>query len=400
MGQNPLPLQGLRILDVSTILGGPVTGTFLADFGAEVIKVEMPGRGDPTRGRAGKGPGLSYIWLQEGRNKRSITLDLHKPQAQDLLRRLAAKSDVLIENFRPGTLERWGLDPDGLLEANPKLIVFRISGFGQTGPYRQKGAFDRIASAFGGVQFVTGDPDRPPVRAGYALADYMGAYMGAFAVMMALYWRDARGGEGQVIDLALYEPVLRASETSIPQFGAEGFIRRRTGNRNPFVVPSSSFETADGKYVVIGANTDSLWERLMRAIGREDLLEDERFDSAQKRLEHPDEIYAVLEAWALARRASEVVAIMDAARVPASVVNSVEDVFNDPHVQARENIVTVEDPRFGPLSVVGVMPKLSRTPGSIRSLGPDLGQDNREVFSELLGLSEAEIDELEAQGVI
>lgn len=395
-----LPLAGLRILDLSTILGGPITGTFLADFGAEVIKIEFPGRGDPIRGRAGMGPNLSYIWLQEGRNKKSITLDLHTVEAQDIVKRLVKESDALIENFRPGTMERWNLAPEALLEINTNLIIFRISGFGQTGPYRDKGAFDRIASAFGGVHYATGYADQPPVRAGYALADYMGAYVGAFGMLLALYWRDARGGAGQVIDLGLYEPVLRASETSIPQYSQEGYIRERSGNRNPFVVPSSSFQAADEKWVVIGANTDQLWERLVKTIGREDLLEDERFSSATKRCQHPDEIYRILEEWVARHPASEVVAAMDSARVPASIVNSIADIFADPHIQERENIVEVSDPRFGSLSVAGVLPKMSKTPGRIDHLGPDLGEHNREVLCGMLGLSEDDLLALEEKGVV
>jgi len=390
----------VRVLDVATILAGPVVATFLAEFGAEVIKVEMPGTGDSTRSGPGPGPGLSFIWLQEGRNKKSVTLDLRKPEGQALLRRLAALSDVMIENFRPGTLERWGLAPDALLDANPRLVLLRISGYGQTGPYRRKGAFDRMATAFGGLHYVTGYPDRPPVRPGYAVADYMSGYVGAFAVMLALYWRDARGGRGQVIDLAIYEPVLRASEDAVPVYDRTGRVRERMSGRNPSIVPSSSFPTADGQWVVIGANTERLWQRLARAIGRADMLEDQRYATLPARVAHADDVYAALEEWTGRRTAAEILAILDEAEVPAAPINSVADLFGDPHIQARENIVRIPDGRVGPLAVPGIIPRLSETPGRIEHLGPDLGSSNDEVYGGLLGLSHTEIAALREDGVI
>ncbi len=396
----PRPLEGLRILDVSTILGGPITATFLADFGAEVIKVELPKGGDPTRGRPGPLPGLSYIWLQEGRNKKSITLDLHHSEGQELFRRLVAVSDAMVENFRPGTLERWNLAPESLLELNPRFIVFRFSGYGQTGPYRHKGAFDRMASAYGGIHYVTGYPDQPPVRPGYALADYMGAYVGAFAMMLALYWRDARGGQGQIIDLALYEPILRASEATIPHYHHTGYVRQRTGNYNPFVVPSSCFLTADDKWIVIGANTDRLWQRLVEAMGKPELLEDPRFVDLDARCQHADDLYPLLEDWVHSKPAAEIIAALDQAQVPAAMVNSIADIFADPHIQQRGNIAIVEDPRFGELAVPAIMPRFSATPGAIKHLGPDLGAHNREIYGDLLGLSEEEISHLQRKGII
>ncbi len=399
-GGPPLPLEGLRVLDVSSILGAPVTATFLADFGAEVIKVELPEEGEPTRSRPGPLPGLSFIWLQESRNKRSITLDLHHSEGQMLLRRLASLSDALIENFRPGTLERWNLSPEALLAENPRLVIFRFSGFGQTGSNRAKGAFDRIASAYGGVQYVSGSPDAPPMRAGYALADYMGAYVGAFAMMLALYWRDASGGGGQVIDLALYEPVLRASEMSIPQHHHTGYVRERTGNYNPFVVPSSTFQTADRKWIVIGANTDRLWERLANAMERADLLDDPRFSDLDARCQNADDLYPVIEEWVKSKEAEALLDLLEDAQVPVGMVNSIADIFQDHHIQERGNIELVNDPRFGELAVPAVLPKFSETPGSIRHLGPDLGADNSHVYGDLLGLSDAEIEELKRKQVI
>lgn len=396
----PRPLAGLRVLDVATILAGPVTATFLAEFGAEVIKVELPGTGDTAREGPALAPGLSPLWLQEGRNKKSITLDLHKVEGQALLKRLVAVSDVMIENFRPGTLEQWGLAPETLLEVNPRLVLVRISGYGQTGPYRRRGAFDRMATAFGGGMYATGYPDAPPVRPGYAAADYMSGYVGAFAAITALYWRDARGGRGQVIDLAIYEPILRASEATIPVYDRYGVVRERTGNRNPYIVPSSSFPTADCKWVVIGANTERLWRRLATAIGRAEMLEDERYETLSARIANAEGVYAALEEWTRSKTAAEIIAIMDEAQIPAAPINSVADLFADPHIQARENIVRVPDERIGALAVPGVVPKLSATPGRIEHLGPNLGSSNAQVYGDLLGLSAAEIAGLRERGVI
>lgn len=394
------PLEGVRVLDAATILAGPVAATFLADFGAEVIKVELPGRGDASREGPGLGLGLSFLWLQEGRNKRSVTLDLHDPEGRDLFRRLADVSDVVIESFRPGTLEAWGLAPATLLERNPRLVVLRVSGYGQTGPYRRRGAFDRTASAFGGSLYVTGYPDRPPIRSGYATADYMAAYTGAYAVLMALYWRDVRGGAGQVIDLALYEPTLRASEASIPLYHRAGNVRERGGDKNPYIVPSSSFPTADDRWVVLSANTEVLWRRLSGVIGRPELAGDERFATLDARCGHADELYAILEEWTSARRADEVVRVCDEADVPAAVVNSIADVFADPHVRSREDIVVVDDERVGPVAVAGIVPKLTATPGRIEGLGEGLGDSTEEVLGRLLGLRGDEIARLRGRGVI
>lgn len=393
------PLEGIRVLDAATILAGPVAATLLADFGAEVIKVEMPGRGDAAREGPGLGPGLSYLWLQEGRNKRSVTLDLHDPEGQELFRRLAAVSDIVIESFRPGTLEQWGLAPTALHERNPRLVILRVSGYGQNGPYRRRGAFDRTASAFGGSLYVTGHPDRPPVRSGYASADYMAAYAGAFAVLMALHWRD-HGGTGQVIDLALFEPVLRASEASIPLYHRAGHVRERGGDRNPYIVPSSSFATADGRWVVVSANTEVLWRRLAEAIGMPHLTADPRFATLGARCANADELYRILGDWAAARTADEIVRTCDAADVPAAAVNSIADLFADPHIRAREDVVIVEDGHVGPLAVAGIVPKMSVTPGRIEHLGEELGNSTQTVLGGLLGLGDEEIARLRARGVV
>jgi formyl-CoA transferase len=394
------PFEGIRVLDLATVMAGPVAATLLADFGAEVIKVEEPTRGDTIRGLGG-GAGADLFWLQEGRNKRCVTLDLRQPEGQDLLARLAAQCDVLIESFRPGTMESWNLGPERLCEENPRLVYLRMSGYGQTGPYRERGAFDRVAAAFSGVTYATGDPDRPPIRSGYALADYMSAAYNAFAVAMVLYHRDAQGdGRGQVIDLALYEPLLRASEASAVVFDRFGVVRERTGNRHAAAIPSGLYEASDGAWVTLFAAPDHLFERLARAIGRPELARDPRYANAGARLKHADELESEIGDWMAEHAASEILERLLAVQVPVSRVNSIADVFADPHVAARENLVPVPDGEGGQVRMVGVLPKLSRTPGRIRHAGPPLGADNRDVYRELLGLGPEELAILRERGII
>jgi crotonobetainyl-CoA:carnitine CoA-transferase CaiB-like acyl-CoA transferase len=394
------PFEGLRVLDLATVMAGPVAATLLADFGAEVIKVEEPTRGDMIRGLGG-GAGADLFWLQEGRNKRCITLNLREPEGQDLLARLAARSDVLIESFRPGTMEAWNLGPERLCADNPRLVYLRMSGYGQTGPYRERGAFDRVAAAFSGVTYATGEADRPPVRSGYALADYMAASYNAFAIAMVLYHRDAQGdGRGQVIDLALYEPLLRASEASAVVFDRFGVVRERTGNRHAAAVPSGLYETRDGAFVVLFAAPDHLFERLAGAIGRPELARDPRYANAGARRKHADHLEGEIAAWMAQRSADEAVERLLAARVPVSKVNSIADVFADPHVVERENLAPVPDGRGGSVRMVGVLPRLSRTPGSIRHAGRPLGADNEEVYAELLDLEPAALRGLRERGIV
>jgi crotonobetainyl-CoA:carnitine CoA-transferase CaiB-like acyl-CoA transferase len=396
----PAPFEGIRVLDLATVMAGPVAATLLADFGADVIKVEEPTRGDTIRGLGG-GAGAELFWLQEGRNKRCITLNLRHREGQDLLARLAAGADVLIESFRPGTMEAWNLGPDRLCAENPRLVYLRLSGYGQTGPYRERGAFDRVAAAFSGVTYATGDPDRPPMRSGYALADYMSAAYNAFAVAMVLYHRDAQGdGRGQVIDLALYEPLLRASEASTVVFDRFGVVRERTGNRHAAAVPSGLYDTNDGAFVVLFAAPDHLFQRLCAAIGRPDLASDPRYANAGVRRKHAEAIEAEIAAWMSERSSAEAIERLLEARVPASKVNSIADVFADPQVAARENLTPVPDGKGGEVRMVGVLPKLSRTPGRIRHAGRPLGADNEEVYGELVGLEPAAIRALRARGIV
>ncbi|MEE2702979.1 MAG: CoA transferase [Myxococcota bacterium] len=395
-----LPFEGIRVLDLATVMAGPVAATTLGDFGADVIKVEQPGRGDTIRGLGG-GPGAELFWLQEGRNKRCVTLDLRNPEGQELLAGLAGKSDVLIESFRPGTMENWNLGPERLQASNPRLVYLRMSGYGQTGPYRERGSFDRIAAAFSGVTYASGEPDRPPVRSGYALADYLSAAHNTFAIAMALYHRDAQGdGRGQVIDLALYEPMLRASEATSVVYDRLGVVRERTGNRHAAAVPGGLYETRDGAWLVLFAAPDHLFRALAEALGQPELADDPRFSHAGVRRKNADAIEAIIADWAAERSADEALERLLEFRVAAGRVNSIAEVFADPQVAARENLVSVPDGAGGEIRMVGVLPKLSRTPGRIRHAGRPLGADNEEVFGELLGLDAAEVGALHARGVV
>jgi formyl-CoA transferase len=400
MPESRAPFEGIRVLDLATVMAGPVAATILADFGAEVIKVEEPKRGDTIRGLGG-GAGAELFWFQEGRNKNCVTLNLRDPEGQEMLAALAERSDVLIESFRPGTMEGWNLGPERLCEENPRLVYLRMSGYGQTGPYRELGAFDRIAAAFSGVTYASGNPDGPPTRPGFALADYMSAAYNAFAIAMVLYHRDTRGdGRGQVIDLALYEPLLRASEAAAVLYDRFGVVRERTGNRHPAAVPSGMYETRDGAHVVLFAAPDHLFVRLAESMGRPELPSDPRFAHAGARRKNADALEAEITRWVNGFDVDDVLERLLAGRVPASRVNSIADVFADPQVAARENLVPVPDGNGEEVRMVGVLPKLSRTPGRIRHGGRSLGADNEEVYGELLGLSPEAIRALRARGVV
>jgi crotonobetainyl-CoA:carnitine CoA-transferase CaiB-like acyl-CoA transferase len=386
-----LPLEGFRIIDCSTMLAGPLAATHLADFGADVIKVELPPRQPITR--------RPSVRLHEERNKRSVTLDLHYPEGREVLLRLVERADALVENFRPGTMERWGLGADVLLARNPRLIIHRLSAYGQTGPWREKVAYDRQAQAFAGATYVTGYPDAPPVRSGYAVADYIAGIWGAFSILLAAYWRDARGGEGQVSDLALFEPIFRASEAAITEYSMSGKIRERAGNRNPGVVPASNFLTADGVWLAVNANSDKQWKALARAIGREDLADDPAY-LLPARLERADELYRLLEAWIAERTAAEVQEVLDRHSVPAAPVLNIADIARHPHYWERGTIEPVDAGPAGTVLMAGVLPKLSKTPGRIRWAGPLPGQHTDEVLREVAGLSPEEIAELRRKGIV
>lgn len=385
---STLPLEGFRIIDCSTVLAGPLAATHLGDFGADVIKVELP-QADPRE--------PSPVRLHEERNKRSIAIDLRRPEGQDLLLRLVRDADALIENFRPGTFERWNLAPERLLQVNPRLIIHRLSAFGQTGPWASLGGYDRQAQAVSGATYVTGFPESEPVRSGFATADYMAGIWGAFSILLAAYWRDVRGGEGQVSDLALFEPMLRASEGSIPMFSLTGRVRERSGNTNPGVVPAANFLTRDGVTVAINANNDRQWARLARVIGREDIAEAPDYRMPE-RLNHADEVYATITEWVGARDVRDVEAAMLAAGVPCAPVLNTRQIFEHPMIRGRGSIVDVEW-EGRPVAMVDVLPRLSRSPGRIRAAAPRPGEHTGAILEEI-GLSPTEIAHLSSIGVI
>lgn len=395
-----LPLEGIRVLDLSSIIAAPVAATTLGDFGAEIVKVEDPGHGDFMRRGAAKPGGRSLQWVQDARNKSSITLDLRKKEARDIVHRLLPHFDVLVTNFRPPTLRKWGFDPDTIRSSYPRLVALYVTGYGLTGPYADRGAFDRVASAFSGLTYVSGDADRPPVRTGYAVIDYMGAYAGAFGVITALYNRDHRGGSGQVIDLALYEPGFRASEDAMLVYSATGKVRERVGNTNPKVVPANDYDTADGKRVSIHAGTETLLRRLAKVIGRPGLAEEPPFRDYRSRVENQDALYAIIADWAGKTTLADAMAALVAADIPASPLMSVADIAADPHFRERGTLIEVEDEEYGRLSMAAPIPRMSETPGQVRSLGPALGSGNEAVLGGMLGMSGTEIEALRKAGVI
>jgi crotonobetainyl-CoA:carnitine CoA-transferase CaiB-like acyl-CoA transferase len=392
-------LDGLGVLDLATFIAAPMCAALLGEFGAEVIKVEQPGVGDDLRRLGRQADGVSLWWLSDARNKKSITCNLRAPEGQALIRRLVRDTDVVAENFRPGTLERWGLGYEALRAENRGVVLVRISAFGQTGPLRERPGFGRIAAAVGGVSYLSGYPDRPPVTPGTpTIPDYLAGIVGGLGALLALQARQ-RTGEGQVVDLALYEPILRVLDDAIPVFGATGYVRERIGSAAESAVPHNHYGTRDGRYVAIACTNDRMFARLASAMGVPDLPG--RFPTMADRLARREEVDALVQAWVATRDAREVLTTLDGAEVPCSGVNSVRDLFEDPHVQARENIVAVPEPGLGTVYLPGVVPKLSRTPGEIRHTGPrEPGSDNEEVYLGRLGLARAEYERLRANGVI
>jgi succinyl-CoA---D-citramalate CoA-transferase len=400
------PLVGLRVLDLGTRIGAPFAATLLSDLGADVIKVELPGQGDFMRTIGPFDRGQSLFWAVEGRGKRSVTLDLRKAAGQALLKRLVPLADVVVENFQPGTLESWGLRYEALAALNPGIILTRVSVYGQDGPYRDRPGLDRNGIAMGGLMYITGYPDRPPVRPGLIVSDYLTGVFNAFAILSAVYERDRRGREtgaaprGQWVDLSLYESILRIMEHTLASYDRLGIVREREGNRLRNSAPLDNWETSDGKYVCIIAAGDGLFPRLARAIGREDLLADPRFETMARRAQHGDEINGIVAAWVQARTAREVQDVLERHQVPFGVAYSVADIFADPHVAARGDIETVDDPVLGPVRMQGVYPRFSRTPGAIQRGAPRLGEHNEEVYCGLLGLGAEELERLRQDGVI
>ena len=396
-----LPLEGLRILDAGTRIGAPFAATLLADFGAEVWKIELPGQGDFMRTIGPFDDGYSLFWAVEGRNKKSITCDLRKPAGQALMKRLVPLADAIVENFQPGTLESWGLGYAVLEALNPKIILTRATVYGQDGPYRDRPGLDRNGIAHGGLLYLTGYPDRPPVRPGIIISDYVTGIFNALSILIALYERDIRGsGRGQSVDLALYESIFRLMEHTVASYDRLGVVREREGNRLKNSAPLDNWETRDGQFVSIIAAGDGLFPRLAKAMDRPDLLQDPRFKTLADRAQHADEINAVVAAWCRSRTAEEIERILVDAQVPVCRAFSIRDIFADPHYASRGDIVEVDDPTIGPVKMQGVYPRLSRTPGAIRRGAPRLGEHNREIYQGVLGLADEEVESLARDGVI
>ena len=396
----PTALAGLTVLDLATFVAAPFCCTLLGEFGAEVIKVEQPGRGDDLR-RLGTPAreGLSYWWLVESRNKKSITCNLRDPDGQALIKRLAARADVLAENFRPGTMERWGLGWDALRAVNAGLVMVRISAFGQTGPYRERPGFGRIAAAMGGISYLSGYPDRPPVTPGTpTIPDYLAGALAAFGALAALEAR-RRTGEGQIVDVGLYEPMLRMLDELVPVYGATGYVRERIGSGTEYVVPHNHYRARDGRWLAIACTNDRMFERLASAMGRPELAQE--FSTMTARLARRADLDAIVQDWVGAADGQDVLARLDAAEVPCGLVTSARDLFEDPQVRARENIVEMASPLGGLLAMVGVVPRLTRTPGRIDTTGPvKVGAHNEDIYCGRLGLSRDELQALARRGVI
>lgn len=392
-----MALQGLKVIEMGQLIAGPFASKLLGEFGADVIKIEPPGVGDPLRKWRKIKDGTSLWWHVQSRNKRSLTLDLKQTEAQDIVRKLVAEADVLVENFRPGTLEGWGLGYEALKAINPRLIMLRISGYGQTGPYRDLPGFGVIGEAMGGLRHLSGYPGQAPVRVGISIGDSLSSLYGVIGVLLALQER-ARSGEGQEIDVALYESVFAMMESLIPEYDAFGYIREPAGSALPGITPSNSYPCKDGSYVLIAGNGDSIYKRLMSLIGRDDLGNDPRLAQNDGRSQHAELIDGAIAEWTAQRGRDEVIEALKGARVPAGYPYTAADIVQDPHYLARQMIEQVQT-SVGPLKVPGVLPKLSRTPGRIGTGGPQLGEHNDDILAGL-GLSAEQVAGLRERGII
>jgi crotonobetainyl-CoA:carnitine CoA-transferase CaiB-like acyl-CoA transferase len=393
------PLAGLRVLDFSIVVAGPTAATLLGDFGAEVVKIERPGVGDPLRAWAPFKDGHSLWWKAHSRNKKSVTLNLAKPEGQAIAKGLIARADVVIESYQPGTMEKWGLHHDALKEVNPRLIMLRLSGFGQTGPYKDRPGFGTIAEAMSGMVHITGFPEGPPVLPAFPMADEVVGTFGAMAVMMAIYHRD-KTGEGQWIDIGLYEPLFRYMVPNLPEYDQNGVVRQRIGNDLADAAPRNLYKCGDGKWLSLSASTQGVFERLAQSIGRPDLIEDPRFKNNTARVDNRVELNAIIQEWIGARPLEEAERSM---RESGAVVGPVFDsamMMEDPHYAARDDIISVPDPDLGQLKMPAPVPKFSKTPGEVRHTGPKLGEHNGPVFGEWLGYNEEKLGALKEEGII
>lgn len=393
------PLAGLKVIELGTLIAGPFAARICAEFGADVIKVESPNGGDPLRKWRKLYEGTSLWWFVQARNKKSITLNLKAPEGVSILKQLLANADILIENFRPGTLEKLGLGWDVLQALNPGLVMVRLSGFGQTGPYKDQPGFGAVGESVGGLRYITGYEDRPPVRTGISIGDSIAALWGVIGALMALRHREVNQGKGQVVDVALYEAVFAMMESMVPEFDVMGFVRERSGNIMPGITPSSIHTCNDGKAVQIGANGDAIFQRFMRAIGRDDLADDPTLADNAGRDARRDELYALIDSWAARRSQEDVLTLLNRAEVPASKIYSAADMFSDPQYLAREMFINATLPDGKPFKMPGIVPKLTETPGSAEWTGPALGE-HTDTLLEQLGYTHESVERLRKNGVI
>ncbi len=393
------PLEGIRVLELGQLIAGPFAAKMLAEFGADVIKVEPPGTGDPLRKWRLLHEGTSVWWAAQSRNKRSLSLDLRQPEAQDVIRKLAESTDVLIENFRPGMLEEWGLGWDVLHQINPRLVMLRVSGYGQTGPYRDRPGFGVIGEAMGGLRHLSGEAGRTPVRVGVSIGDSLSALHGVIGILLALRERDQHGGEGQVIDVALYESVFNMMESLLPEFSVFNMIRQPAGSSLPGIAPSNAYRCADGKYALVAGNGDSIFRRLMDTIGRNDLAEDPALMHNDGRVRQVERIDAAISEWTGTRSLDEVLSLLNHAHIPAGKIYDIADIVADPHYQAREMLLDSLLDDGTPVKLPGIVPKLSNTPGTVERPAPRLGQHTDEVLS-ALGIADETRAQWRARGII
>jgi crotonobetainyl-CoA:carnitine CoA-transferase CaiB-like acyl-CoA transferase len=405
LNDTKAPLAGVRVLELGSFVAAPMAARILADFGADVIKVEPPGRGDELRAWGTMVPTrtgtISAWWLSQARNKRLITLDMRQPKGQELALRLVRHSDVVIENFRPGRLEEWNLGYERMREVNPRVVLVRISGYGQTGPYRERAGYGNVSESMGGIRYVTGFPDRPPVRVGVSLGDALAAQQATLGALMALRVAE-RTGQGQVVDIAITEAVFALTEAMLTEYIHAGVVRERTGNTLLKAAPSNVYRTEDGHWLAVGANGENVFRRLAQAMGQPELATDERFHDNRARVAHHEELDEIVGAWVASKPMGEARAILDEVGVPAGPVMSIADIAADPQYQSRGMVAQMLDERMpeGIAVVPGIVPRLSATPGALRWSGRDLGADNAMVYGETLGLTPEEISRLAAQGVI
>ncbi len=396
---KPLPLQGVKVIEIGTLIAGPYAASLLAQFGAEVIKIESPVDGDPLRKWRKLHKGTSLWWYSQSRNKKSVTVNLKAEKGQQIVRDLVKDADIVIENFRPGALEGWGLGWTDLSRINPKLIMVRVSGYGQSGPYKERPGFAAIAESMGGLRYLAGYPDRPPVRVGVSIGDTLASLYGVIGALMAMYHLKVNGGKGQFIDVALYEAVFGVMESLIPEFSGFGHIRERTGASLPGISPSNTYLCKDGRYVIIAGNSDSIFKRLMVAIDRADLGEDPKLARNDGRAQQNEMLDEAITEWTTQHDLEHVLKVLEEAAVPSGRIYTAADIYEDPHYRARDMIQKTALPDGQPIDIPGIVPKLSETPGQTKWLGPTLGEHTDEVLASL-GIKGAALEELRKQGVV